>query len=169
MRILLQTVHGSRLYGLSHEDSDNDMFYVVPGDGRAKHNVEGRADDVTVPLERFLRNANSGSHQSVEALFSPYAVIDPEYRALFKNMRITGGDVFEKYRRTIHKFSHGNRKKRQHAVRLAFNLRGLREEGRFNPVLSEEEIFIVRESAKLLQDERLYRLCEMLSTPRSSK
>jgi hypothetical protein len=84
----------------------------------------------------------SGSHQSVEALFSTRKVWTPAGRGLLpliEGVRVTGGEVAHKYERTIKKFAHGPYKKRRHAARLALNLRGLREHGRFNPELTEEE------------------------------
>lgn len=136
---ILETIHGSRLYGLHHADSDHDIFRVVSSNGRTKHRVTEASDSTTMPLDRFLENVFHGSHQSCEALFSPVATIDPKYRPMFEGIRVTGADVFNRYRRTIHSFSYGTPKQRRHAVRLGFNLADLKKYGRFNPQLTPDQ------------------------------
>jgi hypothetical protein len=153
---ILETVHGSHLYGLNHSDSDRDFFQVVPGNARTKQTKLGQIDIVQMSLDRFLENVFKGSHQSCEALFSPLAVVDPTYRPLFNAIRVTGSDVFTRYERTIRSFSHGDAKKRRHAVRLGFNLSDLAQTGRFNPVLSDNQKMRVYALSKLYRGEYLY-------------
>lgn len=141
--IVFSTEHGSHLYGMAHAGSDRDMFIVTFEDhGKARQNMSGLDDTVRVGWRTFLERAASGSHQSCEALFSKRKQWTPEGLALLpliEDTRVTGADVFEKYERTIKKFSHGTYKQRRHAARLAINLRGLRSHGRFEPELTEEE------------------------------
>ena len=141
--VVFRTAHGSHLYGLAHAGSDRDTFIVTFEDhGRARQTMNGDDDTVRVGWRTFLERAKSGSHQSVEALFSTQKLWTPDGRSLrplIEGTLVTGGEVAEKYERTIKKFAHGDFKKRRHAARLALSLRGLRACGRFNPELTEEE------------------------------
>ena len=137
-KLIFKTVHGSHLYGITHEGSDRDAYEVYEGSGRSlTQSVSGRDDVVRGDLEAFLLRALSGSHQSLETLFSPVKEWEPgmeeKYGAFLSGLRVTGRDVFEKYERTIKKFCYGDFKRRRHAVRLRNNLQGLRDHGRFNP------------------------------------
>lgn len=153
---ILETIHGSHLYGLNHSGSDLDTFRVVSGSGKTIHNVRGDDDSTQVSLEQFMVNVFTGSHQSCEALFSPLATVDPRYRPLFEGIRVTGNDVFAKYRRTIRAFSYGTMKQRRHAVRLGFNLADLRREGRFNPVMTEDQVLKIGVISQLYSGQSLY-------------
>ena len=160
---LFRTVHGSRLYGFDHGQSDWDIFIVTLEDrGRARHTVTEFYDTVRVGWRTFLEHAESGSHQPIEALFSPYKQWSPEgewLRPMVEGMRISGRGVVEKYERTIKKFSYGDYKRRRHAVRLSLNLQGLRSEGKFNPVLSrQDKIYAIGMATEYAGDE----LVEML-------
>ena len=76
--VLFATVHGSYLYGTAHENSDLD-FYVVVQEGKNSQKVYDDGTDVLrVSLEKFLSLVNTGSHQAVEALYSPYKVVNPD-------------------------------------------------------------------------------------------
>lgn len=137
--IVFSTLHGSRLYGFAHEGSDFDTFTVTTSRStRVRQAVDAAGNDrVHVGIWRFLDLATSGSHQSVEALFSPLKEWGPasvQYRPMLENMLIVGGSVFEKYERTIRKFCYGDLKRRRHAVRLALNLDDLRITGRIGSV-----------------------------------
>jgi hypothetical protein len=162
--IVFTTIHGSHLYGMAHEGSDKDTFIVTTSTAsKARHRVsqDGTIDRVTVGLDLFLRRAFEGSHQAVEALFSPYkewgdTPVASFHRAYLEGMRITGGNVFAKYERTIKTFCYGDFKRRRHAVRLSLNLRGLRENGMFNPVLSTVGVATVNYYATHHKDEDLW-------------
>ena len=147
MAELFRTIHGSHLYGLNHEDSDTDIFIVTDSTKKsAQHKVTDEYDYSTRGLGWFMHQAFSGSHQSVEAMFSPYIEYSKEgekYRSMIESVRINGPDVIEKYERTIKAFCFGNLKKRRHAIRLNINLYQLKTIGRFNPRLSEQEIDII--------------------------
>lgn len=160
MQVILQTIHGSRLYGLNHADSDYDFFRVIlKGSNKTMHKVTEEMDYTQMPLDRFLENVFHGSHQSCEALFSPVATIDPKYRPLFEAIRVTGEDAFARYRRTIHAFSYGTMKQRRHAVRLGFNLSDLRKYGRFNPQLTEDQKTKVAVISQLYWGQSLFDIC----------
>ena len=98
---VFRTVHGSHLYGLAHEGSDMDTFIVTFEDrGRARQTMTGLDDTVRVGWRTFLERAMSGSHQSCEALFSRQKVWTPaglHLLPIIEGVRVSGGDVFEKY------------------------------------------------------------------------
>jgi len=149
---IFETIHGSHLYGLAHAGSDRDVYLVTTSLAtKARHRQGEEQDTATVPWDVFLRRIYEGSHQSVEALFSPYKEWNPKYASLapmLDDYRITGSNVFAKYERTIKKFSYSDEfKRRRHAVRLFLNLRDLRRDGRFDPRLNEEEIRFVNNMA----------------------
>lgn len=153
---LFRTIHGSHLYGLAHAGSDLDVFVVTASTRlRARHGFLPDGTDVsTRGLKQFLIHATSGSHQSVEALFSPHKEWAAEglaWRPMIESMRITGPEVFAKYERTIKNFAHGDLKRRRHAVRLALNLTSLRAHGRFHPVLSPAQAARATDLAERLQ------------------
>jgi hypothetical protein len=138
--VIFRTVHGSRLYGFANADSDADTYVVTTSERtRPRQHVNGDTDTVTVGWDTFLRYAMGGSHQSVEALFSPAKQWEShtELAPLLDGVRVTGGEVFAKYERTIRAFCFGDFKRRRHAVRLASNLGDLRDCGRFNPVCGD--------------------------------
>lgn len=140
--VIFTTIHGSHLYGMAVEASDRDTFTVVRH-GRTRHRKDGDDDSVTVGLDRFLQNVNSGSHQSVEALFSPFKQWHghEEFQPMLDGYRVTGPDVIQKYWRTITAFAHSEDfKRRRHSLRLWLNVSDLRHYGRFDPRMTESEI-----------------------------
>lgn len=155
--IIFETVHGSHLYGLNHAKSDYDIFRVVLADTpKSVHTFDGAYDYVEVGLSLFLNRAVSGSHQSVEALFShEKAWGDTSYQPMLENVFVGGPEVFAKYERTITSFSYGDFKRRRHACRLALNLSGLRREQRFNPRLTPLEADMCSAVAESLSGDSL--------------
>lgn len=140
---IFSTIHGSHLYGMAHAGSDTDIFRVVRSSSQKAKHIVGDTDTVEMPLDVFLRRIREGSHQSVEALFSPVKEWNLGYeylRPMFDSYFVAGPEVFSAYRRTITSFCYGDYKKRRHAVRLRGNLQGLQESGRFNPVMSDSDI-----------------------------
>lgn len=151
-QLIFETVHGSHLYGLAHSGSDRDTYQVYEGAGTdLRQSIHEGEDVVRGDLRAFILRAESGSHQSCEALFSPVKMFTPGMREKWgpylDALVITGGDVFAKYERTIKKFSYGDFKRRRHAARLYLDLRDLRRDGRFNPTLNEEEVQFVNNIA----------------------
>lgn len=140
--IIFSTIHGSHLYGLNHPFSDVDTFTVTTADSGPRQVVAGNRDSVTVGWNAFIAYAFGGSHQSVEALFSPYKQWEShrELEPYVRNLRIMGGHVLDKYQRTIKSFAYSDdMKKRRHACRLWLNMQDLRVEGRFNPVMTASQ------------------------------
>ena len=159
--VIFTTVHGSHLYGFAHAGSDVDAFAVTTDRDRGlRQTVDGIDDRVVVGIDRFLRLAHDGSHQSVEALFSPVKVWNPSptaarWRPLLEATVIGGGDVYSRYTRTIRRFCYGDFKRRRHAVRLTRDLELLRAYGRFNPRLSAAEVEHASEIAARLEGDDL--------------
>lgn len=161
-QLIFTTVHGSHLYGLAHEGSDRDIYYVYAGKGtKLRQSMSGDDDSVRGTLDAFYQRALSGSHQSVEALFSKEKVwYNSMYRPMLENLKITGSEVFDKYMRTIKKFSYGNFKRRRHACRLRLNLQELRDYGRFDPRLTDTQIKLCNAYANLLEGDDLWAALE---------
>lgn len=137
--LLLSTIHGSRLYGLSHSGSDDDSFEVYSGKFNTVHRHRGKDDTVRMSLDQFLTLAGRGSHQSLEAMWSHRAVVDNMPWRF--NFSPSPGDVEDRYTRTIKKFSlDPSYKKQRHAWRLKFNLTDYLSTGRFDPTLDSEQI-----------------------------
>lgn len=155
--MIFETVHGSHLYGLAHEDSDMDLYKVYEGAGdQLKQSVHAGVDVVRGDLEAFLLRALSGSHQSCEALFSLVKQFSPgmqeKWGPFLSGLRVGGPEVYSKYERTITKFCYGDYKRRRHAIRLRYNLQDIRESGRFNPRMTPEQIVHANRYAHLEGD-----------------
>lgn len=166
---IFSTLHGSRLYGMAHADSDNDQMIVYADERKAVHKHIGKDDTVHVGLVDFLNKAFSGSHQSLEALFSPYKVYYNEaYKPMLEAAVVPANiELRDKYRRTIHKFCHGTFKQRRHALRLALNLRELTLEGRFDPRLSWDDVQYITDRATTFEGDDLYALAMLHAESRS--
>jgi len=154
--VILDTIHGSRLYGLAHADSDHDIFRVVYIRRKALVRCRDGLDYREFGFDKFLEYVYNGSHQSCEALFSPVAVLDDRFAPMLRGMRVGGTEAHSAYRRAIKAFAHGDLKKRRHAVRLGLNLASIRATGRFNPRLSEAEIHTVRCMADRYEGDELF-------------
>ena len=167
MSILLRTVHGSHLYGLSKPGSDLDYYVVVDGKNKKvnKQTIVNGVDTNVVCLDTFLSLCQKGVPQALEALYSPYATVDgiPYIRHTF----YAHGSVVEStYRRTIKNFWDDRRgmdtfKVRRHALRLMLNLKDIREYGKIYPVLSIEQISLIsglalRENGREILERKLY-------------
>lgn len=156
---LFRTTSGSRLYGIAHANSDIDIFVVTSSTLRmAVHEVRPDADWSFRGLDYFLGLALSGSHQACEAAFAPakeFTAEGAQWKPYLDALRVSSPDAFAKYERTIASFSFGDFKRRRHAARLAFNLRMLRAHGRFNPVMTANEIRLANAVAENLRDTEL--------------
>lgn len=146
--IIFKTVHGSRLYGLDHENSDND-YYVVLADttGRVKphQTIVDKIDTMSLGLAEFDKLAHKGVPQVLEAMFSRKVTGDP-IEAYRKAYRASDPEVIRTYFRTIKNFSLSDDfKRRRHAARLVLNLNEMLKTGRFNPTLSPAQAQLITE------------------------
>src|SRR6478609_11053952 len=151
--VLFKTVHGSRLYGLSHANSDWDYYTVVTkreSDTRfgrqsraryAKQTIHDDQDSMVVDFGTWVEMCRSGVPQALEAMFSAMPVGEDRIADFRRDFR-AGPETWERYFRTIKSFAlaeDDSRKKRRHALRLALNLNEMARTGRFNPTLSVED------------------------------
>lgn len=147
MTTILETVHGSRLYGLTHPGSDLDVYRVVPSWNRArKHDVRQTVrdgvDTTVIGLSTFMHMCEQGVPQALEAMFSPVATVD-RMAELREGYRV-GWMMRKTYMRTATNFINGDtEKKRRHACRLVLNLREAERTGRFNPMLDAETLRVL--------------------------
>lgn len=148
-KILLQTIHGSHLYGLNHERSDLDYYIVVSDEDnkitKATQTIVDGIDTTVIGYGSFMEMCFKGVPQALEAMFSTSATID-EFKAFRDAYRAGGAGVVDVYRRTIYNFTYETRqgqKYKKHAVRLMLNLNSLLKFERFNPRLTSDEISIV--------------------------
>lgn len=154
--IAFTTLHGSRLYGLDHKESDKDMMIVYNDHRKAKHKKNGDEDVIHVGIFDLIEKAYGGSHQFVEGVFSQKKIWEDEtYRPLIDGLRIPGSTIAVKYERTIKKLCYEDTKLRRHAARLALNLSQLRHTGQCNPSLTPLQIHNVKTLAKYAKDDTL--------------
>lgn len=169
MEVLFKTVHGSRLYGLAHENSDEDFYTIIskpPVDrsyGRqhkaryAKQTIIDGEDSVVLDFGTWIEQCKSGVPQALEAMFSNMAVED--HISDFRRSWRAGNDTYDRYFRTIKSFAMSDNdpfKRRRHSLRLALNLNELGRTGRFNPTLSKEDADYITRRARHRTQEEVY-------------
>lgn len=172
---VLTTVHGSRLYGLNHAQSDEDTYTVFTGVRKnyANQTMVGKADDFQVSLDKFLRMCQDGVPQALEAMFSPFAQMSPAYEPFFRSYQMGATESLMRYRRTVRNFgsveledgtfqARDDFKRRRHSLRLCFGLSDGLRYGRFNPHLTPQQIAMLNERAALEGDAFLETMENML-------
>lgn len=152
MSLLFRGLIGSRMYGLDHADSDYDYYEVwseIVESRKAVQTVNETEDVTRVSLSRFLLLAMNGSHQALDAMFTPYVEVD-KISAL-RNGFYAGGNVLSDFDRIIKELvaQQNIPKKRMHAVRIAYNMNELHHTGRYNPVLTPQVIKEVKRVSEL--------------------
>lgn len=143
MKVLLNTIHGSHLYGLANESSDTD-FYRVVEESKSKQTIIDGVDTTTFSYDTFMSLCFKGVPQALEAMFSQRADVD-EIPFIRNNFRAAGSSVVDTYMRTIFALAMDERhavKYRRHAVRLTLNLNDVLRYGRFDPALNAEQKFL---------------------------
>lgn len=141
---LFRTIHGSKLYGLSHKGSDDDFYVITPTRRvskqiNAKQRIDGLNDVTTMDFASFVTLCNRGVPQSLEAMFSKKAE-SPFFEDYRQAYFASDPEVIHTYMRTIKSFSLSTKdpfKRKRHALRLALNLEELIYTGRFNPTMSK--------------------------------
>lgn len=149
---LLHTVHGSRLYGLSHPRSDHDTYTVVEGRRRPRQLMRGTEDRLVIGLDEFLGQCAKSVPQALEAMFSPMATTTEVMEALRAGYRVGAVTFRQTYSRTVVAFAaygveNDDAKRRRHALRLLLNLEQGLAYGRFNPRLTPDQALWVRRHA----------------------
>ena len=175
--VVLETLSGSRLYGLETPSSDWDYYRVIldPELKKTDHSIteDGEFDNLTSDFNRFQELVFTGTHQALEALWSPIKVVDPNYLPFFEALRPNINMATEKYYKAIKHVgqSHGKKnlkfseipyKHKRHALRLALNLGDLWEYGKFNPRLSEDRVSFVNTVASLSKN-RFYTILQRVT------
>lgn len=117
--VIFSTIHGSYLYGTAHQDSDIDIF-IVRESGKNKSTNIDNIDVQVLNLETFLRLAQTGCHQAVEALYSPYKKFsNTPYRPFIEHIRVSPYGFVKKTLSAAKAFcARGTVKGLQHAHRL---------------------------------------------------
>lgn len=147
-RVLFKTTHGSHLYGLAHEHSDNDLYTVLDSVPKrraryAKQKIyEDGTDSMVVDFGTWLGMCQDGVPQALEAMFSSKAIYDDiaDFRRAFR----VGTRSHERFLRTIKSFSvHQDYKRKRHGLRLALNFHDMSRYGRYEPTLTENEVDFV--------------------------
>ena len=112
-------IHGSYLYGTAHQDSDIDIF-IVRESGKNKSTNIDNIDVQVLNLETFLRLAQTGCHQAVEALYSPYKKFsNTPYRPFIEHIHVSPYGFVKKTLSAAKAFcARGTVKGLQHAHRL---------------------------------------------------
>lgn len=143
--LLLRTISGSRLYGLSHAKSDYDYWEVysnkLPSPAKyIKQTISGDLDLTQSNLSTFMRNANKCTPQALECMFSEQAEID-EITELRRNYRLDTAKFYHVYLSLIHMNSDTSKKNAaRHSLRLALNLKQGMKYARFCPTLTDKQI-----------------------------
>lgn len=117
--VIFSTIHGSYLYGTAHQDSDIDIC-IVRESGKNKSTNIDNIDVQVLNLETFLRLAQTGCHQAVEALYSPYKKFsNSPYRFLIEHLYVSPYSFAKKALSAAKSFrTRGTAKGLQHAHRL---------------------------------------------------
>jgi hypothetical protein len=158
--VLLKTVHGSKLYGLNHADSDDDYYVVTPTVRtkralNAKHKIDGDLDVVTVDFASFVSMAENGVPQALETMFSKKTQ-SPFFEEYRTSWFASDPRVIDRYIRTIKSFSLDDGPKQEkyqrHAIRLSLNLEQLVYTGRFDPTLNTSDVRMVKRLGQLPKD-----------------
>jgi len=172
--VLLSTVHGSRLYGLNHSNSDDDRYIVTGGFGkRARQTLAANDDVIVVSYEKFVDMLYNGTPQAVEALFSEVADVH-----LLTHLRdsylASNTRLVHRYLKTIKSFALTDVsdervvfKRRRHALRLADNLNEIVLSGRFDVRLSDSKAALFTEWARMDFESYMTRLETMLHVTES--
>lgn len=159
--LILRTIHGSRLYGTSHDGSDYDWYTVTSDGKRPRQSIVGDQDNVILPYHDFLKQVRRGVPQACEALWSPEAQIHPDYLVFLRSIRLWGGDVADRHERTVRSFCYGDFKRRRHAVRMGWNLMNLRQQGWYYPRMNAEQVRIAEHLANAWYGDELAAILEV--------
>lgn len=154
--VVFGTIHGSYLYGTAHGASDVD-FLVVVESGNNKSKVVNGVDVQIYNLKTFTRLVALGSHQSIEALYSPYKVFtNTVFRSLVEHMTVSSLHYYGKCLSAAHSFAaraleDNNVKAARHAYRLHNAAERALEHGDFSPVWRHYEPFTKKEDEQYFQ------------------
>lgn len=181
-RTLLRVAHGSHLYGTAHAGSDWDFYEVLEPSGSgnpwttrygtSEQAFCGREDVVRKDLGQWMREVAAGVPQACEAAWARPEMAGVDLiRPLRFGLRV-GSAGWPAHRRAMRNFATGYgarteeyaAKRARHAVRIALNLRDLRERGRYDPTMAADRADYCRKVADGLgPGEALLFHCDWLS------
>lgn len=154
MDVLFKTIHGSRLYGLAHDNSDWDYYTVIDKVKQKKaryatHSIVDGVDSNVVDFGTWVDLCQRGVPQALEAMFSTKAEVDriSEFRSAF--MAGTNYDGYLGIMKHMYYEHPDSFKHKRHLLRLALNMKSLRKYGRFDPTLNRPQIALINSLAKL--------------------
>ena len=135
--IILRLLVGSHLYGTAHGGSDFD-WYEVHDKIDSRQVISGNQDTTYLDLSTYMRQADAGVPQALEAMFAPadyFGIEVDKFRDMRVNYRPDTARAANTYARTISSFKRlkVTPKRLAHAVRLAYNLDQLVKHGKFDP------------------------------------
>lgn len=163
MALLFQTIHGSHLYGTAHDGSDIDLYSVFDGKFNTLHKASSSLDVTTVSLDNFMRLAEKGVPQALEAMWSSNPSVD-RIKAVRSGFRPNIPSAINTYASTISSFLRNPEvKMMRHAVRLSMNLRDLYDYGTFSPALSDLDKAFLETYTSLDQLEEARAFCRYLA------
>ncbi len=155
MPVALATVHGSQLYGNSHAGSDDDRYIVidditVSGSVKSKQTVKGGDDVLILGLKQYLDILALGSHQALEAKFSPRAFIDEGVATLISSSTPGAQSMSHKYMSASKSFfllgaENRLKKKINHSLRLLKDYSDFNKYGRIFPTKTSEQLSLLGE------------------------
>jgi len=172
-KFILKSMHGSHLYGMATPLSDLDTYEIYDfcnqnyrPKKQAKQNIHENEDNVSISLQKYREYCLKGVPQTVEVAFadqSKWIQYDVEWHNIRNELQklITHKkclpDVLETYRRTALSFMRGGDFKRfRHALRLCINARELKETGKMNPTLNQDDIDRITVAANAVYREDLF-------------
>lgn len=157
--LLISSPHGSRLYGLHHENSDYDYWSVYSNQPKVKarrisQTLSGNEDNVEMDLSTFALYADRSSHQVLELMFSQMKTVN-HIQAYTDNFVVNLATMRDLYYRTVMNFyvkawsSTGRLRTKtfRHCVRMALNLEEAQLTGRFNPTMAPATVEAMKASS----------------------
>jgi len=160
---------GSHLYNLAQPNSDLDLYTVYrflnknyrPRRQVTQH-IEEETDHVKISLDRFYLQLAKGVPQACEVVFAKsnfYLDVDEAWyleqlycAQIIEDNLLT---ILDTYRRTVlNFFATDDLKKNRHGFRLLLNAEALRDQGWFNPTLTNAQAQEVTSNASLPWKER---------------
>lgn len=170
--LLIQSIHGSRLYGLHHEGSDYDYWSVYANTPKAKarnikQKLAGDQDNVEMDLSTMVEYADRSSHQVLELVFSEKKTVCL-IEDWCNNFVVNLPTMRDLYFRTIENFwlkawaNEGSLRTKtfRHCVRMAINLEEAQRLGRFNPTLPEGTVEAMKSSSDVELEKWMLRLMD---------
>lgn len=161
---LVTCYHGSRLYGLAHENSDIDLYNIYAFNYKnyrprkqSSQTITDKKDINCISLDKFNLLVFKGVPQALEALFSPpefWLEYDKKWVEISDGLQLQINNhmstILDTYRRTIINFMQKDDfKKNRHGFRLLINMSNLKLSKRFNPCLAANQINDINKYAKL--------------------